>query len=98
VSRWITTERGLPSDPSYDVRSMAQAAGSYPGREIRAIDQDGRLVGVPAGRGVATARTYLVGSKSPSLYFSITGRYASHHFASPALSTVSCSSRPRASV
>jgi hypothetical protein len=28
----------------------------------------------------------LTGSKSPSLYFSTTGRSATHHFASPALS------------
>ncbi len=49
------------------------------------------------GAGFETERAYLVGSKSPSLYFSITRRYASHHFASPALSTFSCSLRPRAS-
>src|SRR5262245_5952317 len=50
----------------------------------------------PTGQYVCDAswdhpRYGLVGSKSPSLYFSITGRSASHHFASPALSTFSCS-------
>jgi hypothetical protein len=44
VSTWRTYERGIPNIPAFYVGAMRDAARSYPGRRVRAVDEDGRLV------------------------------------------------------
>jgi hypothetical protein len=43
-SGWVAVERGIPNLPVYWVKSMEQVARSYPGRRVRAVDDDGRLI------------------------------------------------------
>jgi hypothetical protein len=48
VSTWRQVERGVPCIPAFYIRAMQQAARSYPGRRIRTVDEDGRLVDLMA--------------------------------------------------
>jgi hypothetical protein len=46
VSAWRTYERGLPNDPQWYERAIREASRFYPGRRIRAVDQQGRIVDI----------------------------------------------------
>jgi hypothetical protein len=48
VSAWRTCERGIPNVPEFYVRAMQEAARAYPGRRVRTVDDDGRLVDLMA--------------------------------------------------
>ena len=44
VSAWRTYERGIPNIPAYYVRAMESCARTYPGRRVRVVDDNGRLI------------------------------------------------------
>jgi hypothetical protein len=44
VSAWRTYERGIPNIPAFYVTAMREATRAYPGRRVRTVDEDGRLV------------------------------------------------------
>jgi hypothetical protein len=46
VGTWRAFARGVPAAPVYVNRSMQEAARAYPGRRVRAIDDDGRVVDI----------------------------------------------------
>jgi hypothetical protein len=43
---WRTVERGVPNVAVYINRAMEQCARSYPGRRVRAVDDQGRTIDI----------------------------------------------------
>jgi hypothetical protein len=48
VSTWRTYERGIPNISAFYVAAMREATRAYPGRRVRTVDEDGRLIDLMA--------------------------------------------------
>ena len=45
-TNWRTVERGVPYLVPYWIRAMESAARTHPGRRVRAVDADGRVIDI----------------------------------------------------
>jgi hypothetical protein len=45
-SAWRVVESGLPDDPQWYQRAMREASRAHPGRRVRAVDSEGRVLDI----------------------------------------------------